>query len=127
MPAQLSTILYVSEYKEKTSSGFYVANAIGYTRLEKDGDKVQKFNITAFYPIDDSKPCYIPKMIEGQVLSVSNSKFNKGANGELDVSWLKKIFFYPAYFFILHNFLFTLFFYFFLANFNISFNFKYSS
>ena len=40
MPAQLSIILYVSEYKEKTSNGFYIANTIGYTRLEKDEDKV---------------------------------------------------------------------------------------
>ena len=86
MPVQVSTILYISEYKEKTSASFFVANAVGYTRLEEDGDKVQKFNIVAFYPIDDSKPCYLPKLIEGQVLSISNAKFNKGINGELDVS-----------------------------------------
>ncbi|PKY31483.1 hypothetical protein RhiirB3_449108, partial [Rhizophagus irregularis] len=44
-----------------------------------------KLNITAFYPTDDSKPCYLPKLVEGQVLSVSNSKFAKGVNGELDL------------------------------------------
>ena len=78
--------MYISEYKEKTSASFFVANAIGYIRLEKDRDKVQKFNIVAFYSIDDSKPCYLPKLIEGQVLSISNVKFNKGINGELDIS-----------------------------------------
>lgn len=86
MPAQLSTILYLSEYREKTSSGYFIVNAVGYTRLEEEGDGVQKYNITAFYPIDDSKPCYLPQMMEGQVLSISNAKFNKGVNGELDVS-----------------------------------------
>jgi len=86
MPAQLSTILYVSEYKEKTSSGYIIVNCIGYTRLEEEGDRVQKYNMTAFYPIDESKPCYLPQMMEGQVLSISNTKFNKGVNGELEVS-----------------------------------------
>jgi hypothetical protein len=86
MPAQLSTVLYISEYKEKTSSGFFVVNATGYTRLEEEGDRVQKFNIVAFYPIDETKPCYLPKLSEGQILSISNSKFTKGENGELDVS-----------------------------------------
>lgn len=92
MPAQLSTILYLSEYKEKTSTGFFVGNGTGYTRLEENGERVQKFNITAFHPIDKSKPTYLPKLEEGQVLSISNSKFSKGANGELDVSLFKKIF-----------------------------------
>lgn len=86
MPSQLFTILYISECREKTSSGFVVVNAIGYTRLEDNSDKFQKLNITAFYPTDNSKPCYLPRLIEGQVLSVSNSKFAKGSNGELDVS-----------------------------------------
>ena len=87
MPIQLSTILYISEYKEKSLSGYNVGNATGYTRFDK-GDKVQKFNITAFYPMDKSKPCYIPELEEEQVLSVSNSKFSKNKSGELDVSWL---------------------------------------
>lgn len=86
MPAQMSTILYISEYKEKMSSGYYVGNATGYTRLEEHGDRVQVFNITVFYPIDDSKPSYVPKIEEGQVLSISNSKFTKGTNNEIDVS-----------------------------------------
>src|ERR1043166_7973590 len=72
MPAQLSTILYLSEYKEKTSSGYFIVNAVGYTRLEEEGDGVQKYIITAFYPIDDSKPCYLPQMMEGQVFSILN-------------------------------------------------------
>jgi hypothetical protein len=88
MPVQVSTILYISEYKEKTSSGYLVGSAIGYTRLEENGDQVQKFNITAFYPIDSSKPCYLPKLSEGQILSISNSKICKGQNGELDVSYI---------------------------------------
>ena len=86
MPSQLSTILYISECRDKISSGFIVTNAIEYTRLEENGDKFQRLNITAFYPVDDTKPCYLPKLTEGQVLSVSNSKFSKGVNGELDVS-----------------------------------------
>jgi hypothetical protein len=87
MPFQLSTILYISEYKEKISSGYNVGNATGYARFDK-GENSQKFNVTAFYPIDKSKPCYIPEIEKGQVLSVSNSKFSKTKSGELDVSWL---------------------------------------
>jgi hypothetical protein len=86
MPAQLSTILYISEYREKASTGFFVGNAVGYTRIEENEEHVQKFNITTFYPVEKSKPCYLPKLKEGQVLSVSNSKFSKGTNNELDVS-----------------------------------------
>jgi hypothetical protein len=86
MPAQISTILYISEYKEKASSGFFIGNAMGYTRLE-EGDRVQIFNITIFYPIDETKPCYVPKIEEGQVLSIANSKFSKGDDNELNVSY----------------------------------------
>jgi hypothetical protein len=86
MPAQISTVLYISEYKEKTSSGFFIGNATGYTRLQDD-DKVQIFNITIFYPMDETKPRYVPKIKEGQVLSIANSKFSKGNNNELDVSY----------------------------------------
>jgi hypothetical protein len=93
MPTQISTILYISEYKEKTSSGFFIGNAVGHTRFEK-GDKIQTFNITVFYPIDESKPCYVPKISEGQVLSISNSKFTKGNNDELDVSYSEKYLIY---------------------------------
>ncbi|CAB4439219.1 unnamed protein product [Rhizophagus irregularis] len=85
MPSQIYTILYISECRERTSSGFLVVNATGYARLENNSDKFQKLNITAFYPTDDSKPYYLPKLVEGQVLSVSNSKFAKGVNGELDL------------------------------------------
>ena len=35
MPAQLLTIMYISEYKEKISTGFFVRIAIGYIRFEK--------------------------------------------------------------------------------------------
>ena len=85
MPAQLSTVLYIANYQEKISSGFIVGNATAYTRLDM-GDKMQKIKIVAFYPIDDSKPCYIPKIQEGQVLSIANSKFSIGANNEIEVS-----------------------------------------
>ena len=88
MPIQISTILYISEYKEKISSEYLIVSATGYTRIEEDSDHVQKFNITAFYPNDSSKPCYLPKIKEGQVLSISNSKISKGLNGEFDVSYL---------------------------------------
>jgi len=96
MPAQLSTVMYIADYKEKTSgNGYIIGNAIGYTRLDSRSDQMQKFTITAFYPIDtDSKPCYLPTMKEEQVLSVSNSKFSQGTNGELEVSYfhfIKKI------------------------------------
>lgn len=88
MPIQLSTILYITECKEKLSSEFLIINATGYTRIEEQGDKTQKYNITAFYPLNNDKPCYLPKpkLRDDQVLSVSNSKFNKSTNGELDVS-----------------------------------------
>ncbi|RGB21283.1 hypothetical protein C1646_778479, partial [Rhizophagus diaphanus] len=59
--------------------------ALGYTRLEEEGDAVQTFNITVFYPVDETKPCYLPKLSEGQVLSIANSKFSKGSNNELDI------------------------------------------
>ena len=85
MPIQLSTILYISEYREKSLSGYNVSNTTSYTRFDKR-DKVQKFNITTFYPMDKLKPCYIPELEEEQVLSVSNSKFSKNKSGELDVS-----------------------------------------
>jgi hypothetical protein len=89
MPIQISTVLYVAEYNEKPSSGYLVANAIGYTRLGENTEQVQRYNITAFYPVDDSKPCYLPpKLEEGQILSISNSKISQGSNGELDVSYL---------------------------------------
>ncbi|GET66291.1 hypothetical protein GLOIN_2v1791191 [Rhizophagus irregularis DAOM 181602=DAOM 197198] len=47
----LSTIPYISEYREKTSSEFFVGMATGYTRLEGDSDATQIFNITVFYPL----------------------------------------------------------------------------
>ncbi|UZN99853.1 uncharacterized protein OCT59_001118 [Rhizophagus irregularis] len=34
MPVQLSTILYISEYREKTPGEFFIGIAIRYTRLE---------------------------------------------------------------------------------------------
>lgn len=96
MPAQISTILYISEYKEKASSGFFIGNAVAYTRLD-EGDRVQTFNITVFYPIDETQPCYLPKIEEGQVLSIANSKFSKGNNNELDVSYFLNLLFKISY------------------------------
>src|SRR5215216_1360435 len=96
MPAQLSTILYISEYKEKISSGYFVGITIGYTRLDKN-DSTQVFNITVFYPIEESKPSYVPKLKEGFIVFVGNSKFTKSLNnGEIDIRniyiFLKKYF-----------------------------------
>lgn len=85
MPSQLSTIMYISDYQEKTSNNFFIGTAIGHTRLEEDSDAVQTFNITVFYPLD-GRPTYVPKIKEGQVLSVSNSKFTKGDNNRIDVT-----------------------------------------
>ena len=85
MPAQISTILYISGYKEKVSGAYFVGNATGHTRID-NGENVQIFNITVFYPMDESKPCYLPKIKDGQVLSISNSKFSQSNNNELDVS-----------------------------------------
>ena len=53
IPAQLSTILYISNYKESTSSNFFIGSATGITRLDKN-DSIQTFNLTVFYPIDSS-------------------------------------------------------------------------
>ncbi|GBC29381.2 hypothetical protein GLOIN_2v1791191 [Rhizophagus irregularis DAOM 181602=DAOM 197198] len=69
MPAQLSTILYISNYKESTAPNFFIGSATGITRLNEN-DSIQTFNITIFYPIDPSIPCYIPKLTNGQVLSL---------------------------------------------------------
>lgn len=84
MPAQLSTILYISNYKESTAPNFFIGSATGITRLNEN-DSIQTFNITIFYPIDPSIPCYIPKLTDGQVLSVNNCKFSLGNNNEIDV------------------------------------------
>ncbi|CAB5216836.1 hypothetical protein GLOIN_2v1791191 [Rhizophagus irregularis DAOM 181602=DAOM 197198] len=84
MPAQLSTILYISNYKESTAPNFFIGSATGITRLNEN-DSIQTFNITIFYPIDPSIPCYIPKLTNGQVLSVNNCKFSLGNNNEIDL------------------------------------------
>ncbi|PKC70185.1 hypothetical protein RhiirA1_455095 [Rhizophagus irregularis] len=55
MPVKISTILYISEYKEKTSSGYLL------------------------------KTMLFVKPKEGQILSILNSKICKGNNGELDL------------------------------------------
>jgi len=72
---------------------------------------MQMFNITAFYPIDDLKPCYLPKIKEGQVLSIANSKFTKRDNNELDISKLlfKKLFYLID--FLIHFYLLRIFFF----------------
>ena len=85
MPAQLSAIIYISEYKEKTSEEFFIGLGIGYARLEDNSDAMQTFNIIVFYPLDEEKPCYVPKLKEGQILSIANSKFNVGLNNQIDV------------------------------------------
>lgn len=85
MPAQLSTILYVSDYKEKTSEQFFVGTAIGQTRLEEEGEAVQTFNITVFYPLKENKPCYVPRLQASQIISVANSKFSSGPDNTIDL------------------------------------------
>lgn len=91
MPAQLTTILYISEYREKASGEFFIGLATGHTRLEDDSDAVQTFNITTFYPLNEEVPSYVPKLHEGQVLSVANSKFSIGSNNQIDVRSFKLI------------------------------------
>ena len=86
MPAQLSTIMYITDYNEKTSSEFFIGTAVVYTR-RNEGDGFQRFNITVFYPIDEKKPCYIPRLESNKILSIANSKFSIGSNNELDVSF----------------------------------------
>ena len=86
MPAQLSTIMYISEYKEKSSGEFFIGTVMGHTRIDENSDAVQTFNITVFYPLDQEKPCYVPKLEEGQVLSIANSKFARGPDNQIDVS-----------------------------------------
>jgi len=86
MPAQLSTILYISEYREKTSNEFIIGLATGLTRLEENSDAIQTFNITTFYPLNEEVPSYVPKLHERQVLSVANSKLSSGSDNNIDVS-----------------------------------------
>ena len=80
--------MYILEYKEKISTGFFVGTAIGHTRFEEN-DSIQTFSITIFYPIDESKPYYMLRLKDGQVLSVANSKFTKSTNhnGEINVKY----------------------------------------
>ena len=79
MPVQISTILYISEYKEKTSNCFMIANAIGYTRLDDNNEDKDQNSILR-------PSIHWMSQKEGQVLLISNYKFAKGANGEIDVS-----------------------------------------
>ena len=86
MPAQISMILYISEYREKTLGEFFMGLATGHIRLEENFDAIQTFNITAFYPHDENVPCYIPKLQEGQILSIANLKFTIGSiENQIDV------------------------------------------
>ena len=85
MPAQLATILYVSNYRESTSPNFIIGSAIGITSLD-DGDSVQTFNLTIFYPIEPSVPCYVPRIADSQVLSINNCKFSLGKGNEINVN-----------------------------------------
>lgn len=89
MPAQLSTILYISNYKESTALNFFIRSATDITRLNENVS-IQTFNMTIFYPINPSTPNYIPKLTNGQVLSINNYKFSLENNNEIDV----KYFFY---------------------------------
>jgi len=68
MPAQVSTILYITNYKESISPKFIIGSATGISRLD-DEDSSQIFKITIFYPTDSSSS-YVPKIKDKQVLSV---------------------------------------------------------
>ncbi|CAB4446691.1 unnamed protein product [Rhizophagus irregularis] len=83
MPTQLSTILYISNYKESTAPNLFIGSTTCITRLNEN-DLIQTFNMTIFYPINPSTPCYIPKLTNGQVLSVNNCKFSLENNNEID-------------------------------------------
>jgi hypothetical protein len=85
MPAQLSAIIYISEYREKTSGEYFIGLGTAHARLEDSSDAMQTFNITVFYPLDEENPCYVPKLEEGLILSIANSKFNIGINNKIDV------------------------------------------
>ena len=58
MPALLSTILYISNYKKSTFLNFFISFATDITRLDEN-DLIQTFNLTVFYPIDSLIPCYV--------------------------------------------------------------------
>ncbi|PKB98932.1 hypothetical protein RhiirA5_366725, partial [Rhizophagus irregularis] len=70
-------------------SKFFIGYATGITGITKlnENDSIQAFNITIFYPIDPSTPCYIPKLTNSQVLSVNNCKFSLGNNNEIDLTY----------------------------------------
>jgi len=44
------------EYREKTSSEFFIETATGHTILEENSDAIQTFNITVFSH-NEEKPC----------------------------------------------------------------------
>src|SRR5688572_12678343 len=83
--------MYISDYKKKTTTSFFIGTAIGHARLDEN-DLTQDFSITVFYPMNESKPYYVPKLKEGQVISVINSKFAKSMNNdnEIDVNMENK-------------------------------------
>jgi hypothetical protein len=104
--------MYIADYSEKTSSEFFVGTAVGYTKRD-EGDGFQRFNITVFYPINDEKPCYIPRLESNQIISIANSKFSIASKNELDVSFyflfFRLLFYYVLiyvfiYYFNLNNF-----------------------
>jgi hypothetical protein len=70
MPAQLSTILYISNYTESSSSNYFIGSAVDLARLDENY-LVQRFNVTVFYPTNSSIPCHVPKLENDQVLSAN--------------------------------------------------------
>ena len=97
MPASLSTIMYISDYAERASNNYFVGTAIGHTRLGEEEEDVQSFTMTIFYPIDGNS-CYVPKLKEGQVISVGSSKFTKGTENRIDVCIIQYIFISNSFF-----------------------------
>ena len=93
MPSQLSTILYVSDYIEKTSGEYFISTATGHVKLDDASDDVQIFKITVFYPHNDDTPYYLPRLEANQVLSIANSKFSRGTKNQIDVSYFSFTYF----------------------------------
>lgn len=110
MPAQLSTILYISSFTETISPNYFLGAATGIARLGEGDDEVQIFNITIFYPVDSSIQCYVPRLKSQQVISVNNCKFSKGDDNKIDVNNKKYIYaFFKNLLFVIYfiNFFFS--------------------
>ncbi|RHZ78275.1 hypothetical protein Glove_166g258 [Diversispora epigaea] len=80
MPAHISTICYIESRTENTSPNNFIVNAVGVINSKDQEDKTY-LQITAFYSLDENKPCDLSKFelndviqVEGRFLITENDE-----------------------------------------------------